>query len=141
MLLIQCYPTDIRSCGHYVRARCRRFDHMIERQFLQRQSRLPAPRQVQHHGMLRQMWAGVKYNKIKWNLNSLRKHFSSSRSCLMTGSRRQDLVEGNDDLQRDQRYDNQFETQGSLRVNDVSERRCGLGDDRKFSVKRIDALL
>ena len=59
----------------------------------------------------------------------------------MTGSRCQDLVEGNDNLQRDQRYDNQFETQGSLRVDDISERRCGLGNDRKFSVKRIDALL
>jgi hypothetical protein len=116
------------------------FDHMIERQFLQRQSRLPAPRQVQHPGMLRQMLRGVKYNKIKWNLNNLRKQFNSSRSRLMTGSRRQDLVEGNDNLQRDQRYDNQFETQGSLRVDDISERRCGLGDDRKFSVKRIDAL-
>ena len=141
MLLIQCYPTDIRSGGHYVRACCRRLDHMIERQFLQRQSRLPAPRQVQHHGMLRQMWAGVKHNKIKWNLNNLWKACEQFRQRLVTGSRRQDLVEGNDDLHRDQRDDNQFETQGSLRVNDVSERRCGLGDDRKFSVKRVDALL
>ena len=59
----------------------------------------------------------------------------------MTASRRQDLVEGNDDLHRDQRDDNQFETQGSLRVDDISERRCGLGDYRKFPVKRVDALL
>ena len=81
--------------------------------------------------MLRQMWAGVKYNRIKWNLNSLWKAFQPQR--LMTGSRRQDLVEGDDDLQRDQRYDNEFETQGSLRVDDIGERRCGLGDHRKFS--------
>jgi len=89
--------------------------------------------------MLRQMWAGVKYNRIKWNLNSLWKAFQPQR--LVTGSRRQDLVEGDDDLQRDQRYDNEFETQGSLRVDDIGERRCGLGDYRKFSVKRIDPLL
>ncbi len=91
--------------------------------------------------MLRQMWAEVKYNKIKWNLNNLWNAFQQCPQRLMTGSRRQDLVEGNDDLQRDQRYDNQFETQGSLRVDDISERRCGLGDYRKFSVERIDPFL
>jgi hypothetical protein len=58
----------------------------------------------------------------------------------MTGSGCQDLIEGNHNFQRDQRYDNQFETQGPLRVDDVSERGCGFGDDRKFSVKRVDAL-
>jgi hypothetical protein len=141
MLLIQCYPTDIRSGGRYVRACCRRFDHMIERQFLQGQSRSPAPGQVQHLRMLRQMWAGVKHNKIKWNLNNLWKAFQRVPRRLMTGSRRQDLVESDDDLQCDQCYDNEFETQGSLGVDDIGERRCGLGDDRKFSVKRIDPLL
>src|SRR5258708_13532048 len=87
------------------------------------------------------MWAGVKYNKIKWNLNNLWNAFQQFPQRLVTGSRRQYLVEGNDDLQRDQRYDNQFETQGSLRVDDVRERRCGFGDYRKFSVKRINPLL
>ena len=42
----------------------------------------------------------------------------------MTGSRCQDLIEGNH---------NQFETQGSLSVDDIGERVCGLGDYRKFS--------
>lgn len=141
MLLIQCYPTDIRSGGHYVRARCRRIDHMIERQFLQRQSDYPCLDRCSTMECCGRCGRVSSNNKIKWNLNNLRKQFSSSRSRLMTRSGCQDLVEGDDNLQRDQRYDNQFETQGSLRVDDISERRCGLGDDRKFSVKRVDALL
>jgi hypothetical protein len=69
--------------------------------------------------MLRLMWAGVKRNKIKWNLNNLWEACEQFPQRLVTGSRREDLVEGNDDLHRDQRDDNQFE-RGSLRVDDIS---------------------
>ena len=59
----------------------------------------------------------------------------------MTRSRCKDLIEGNHDLECDQSHDNQFEAQGSLRVDDVSERIGSFRDDREFSVKRVDALL
>ena len=83
-------------------------------------------------------WSQVQQNR--WNLNNLSRAFEQVRR-LMTGSGCKDLIEGNYDLHRDERYDNQFETQRSLRVDDISQRRCGLGNDRKLPVKRIDALL
>ena len=141
MLLIQCFP-----CGHQVWwTSCPRLLPSSRPH-----DRTPVPAKAEPitralTGAAPQNAAadvpGSQVKQNQWNLNSFWISMRAAPAALMTGSRCKDLIEGNHDLQRDQRYDNQFETQGSLRVDDVSERCCGLGDYRKFSVKRVDALL
>ena len=52
-----------------------------------------------------------------------------------------DLIECDDDLERDQHHDNQFEAQRSAGVDDVGEGVGGFGHHGELPVERIDALL
>jgi hypothetical protein len=52
-----------------------------------------------------------------------------------------DLIECDDDLERDQHHHNQFEAQRSAGVDDVGEGVGGFGHHGEFPVERIDAFL
>ena len=51
-----------------------------------------------------------------------------------------DLIERDDDFERDQQNDNDFEAQRSARVDDVGERIGRFRHHSELSVERIDAL-
>src|SRR3984893_9370077 len=53
----------------------------------------------------------------------------------------ENLIDGNDDLERDQQHDDDLEAKRASCIDDVGKRVRCLGDDGKLSVERIDTLL